>query len=415
MDRAVVNAYGAAVLDGIGRMNRAALAGAAPSIPRPHCASGSYANNGADVLAAIARKIKGEFAAAVARDRAARTDADIVAAYHAAMAERDDSACRWPERYAESPRGDSGPKQESTMTHAKTYSTKENAMRAAKNALAAENDSAQWEIAIHGATGINGRKVYRFELVPMPAPVTDTDAVRDEFERDEVAAEREGLPDVPAAILAIDPVMPAPVTADQIDVYDPGFRENFRSRADAIASARETLGYEAGLGDDFVVECHARGWVWLTREFADRVNALKAARVPTRPRLIFGRPAGGTAPAPAPAPAWLDDEFGPVVMPKQTRARTARTGQVSGKLAILVSLISRPEGASLAEICEHIPDWQEHSARARIGSDLERQRGFVVARTTEPKRGRVFRLISAPGASDAADSVAPVTDDRAVA
>lgn len=73
-------AYGRSVLEGIRQLQRQEIMRGVPRLP-----SAKY-ETGADVLKRIAAENKAAFARDCQSDRAARSDADIVAAYHAAMA-----------------------------------------------------------------------------------------------------------------------------------------------------------------------------------------------------------------------------------------------------------------------------------------------------------------------------------------
>jgi hypothetical protein len=65
-----------------------------------------------------------------------------------------------------------------------------------------------------------------------------------------------------------------------------------------------------------------------------------------------------------------------------------------GKLGILVQLLSRPEGAEIAEMSE-ATGWQAHSVRGAIAGALKK-RGFAVA-SENAGNTRVYR-ISGPAA-----------------
>lgn len=80
-------AYGQAVRSKLAALNAAALAREIPA-HRCNCASGSYANSPAKIRAHMAKKLQAEFDAAVREERNRRTDQQIIAAYHRAMAEK---------------------------------------------------------------------------------------------------------------------------------------------------------------------------------------------------------------------------------------------------------------------------------------------------------------------------------------
>ena len=59
------------------------------------------------------------------------------------------------------------------------------------------------------------------------------------------------------------------------------------------------------------------------------------------------------------------------------------------KLASVVALLQRPEGASMAEIIE-ATGWQAHTARATL-STLGKKRGIPVTSAKDTARGRIYR------------------------
>ncbi|MFJ6023558.1 DUF3489 domain-containing protein [Brevundimonas sp. NPDC092305] len=51
---------------------------------------------------------------------------------------------------------------------------------------------------------------------------------------------------------------------------------------------------------------------------------------------------------------------------------------VVGKLGLLVSLMRRPEGASLQTLCDAV-NWRPHSVRGALAGSLKRTRGYQIA------------------------------------
>lgn len=64
----------------------------------------------------------------------------------------------------------------------------------------------------------------------------------------------------------------------------------------------------------------------------------------------------------------------------------------AGKLGILVGLLSRPEGALVAEMME-ASGWQAHSVRGAIAGALKKKHKLAIV-SEAADRGRVYRLIS---------------------
>jgi hypothetical protein len=61
------------------------------------------------------------------------------------------------------------------------------------------------------------------------------------------------------------------------------------------------------------------------------------------------------------------------------------------KQAMLIAMLQRPEGASIAEIVE-ATCWMAHTARGVISGSLGKKLGLVVTSTKEDVRGRVYRI-----------------------
>lgn len=83
--------YGAAVRKKIEALNRSALVSVTPSRQRCPCASGSWSSDPKEIAKAVKRQNQAAFDAAVARDRAKRTDDEIREAYATAMREKNET------------------------------------------------------------------------------------------------------------------------------------------------------------------------------------------------------------------------------------------------------------------------------------------------------------------------------------
>ena len=65
-----------------------------------------------------------------------------------------------------------------------------------------------------------------------------------------------------------------------------------------------------------------------------------------------------------------------------------RTGT---KQALLIAMLQRPNGATIAEIVA-ATGWQAHSARGAMSGALGKKLGLVVASVKDDARGRVYRI-----------------------
>ncbi len=93
--------------------------------------------------------------------------------------------------------------------------------------------------------------------------------------------------------------------------------------------------------------------------------------------------------------------------PKKRRPRTARkaadpkpktkTSAVAvrpgTKQAILIDLLRRPKGATIAELVE-ATGWQPHSIRGAISGSLKKKLGLAVTSEKVEGRGRVYRVVA---------------------
>ena len=61
------------------------------------------------------------------------------------------------------------------------------------------------------------------------------------------------------------------------------------------------------------------------------------------------------------------------------------------KQAILVGLLQRPAGASIAELVK-ASGWQNHSIRGAISFTLKKKRGLNVSSQRDETRGRVYHI-----------------------
>jgi len=64
------------------------------------------------------------------------------------------------------------------------------------------------------------------------------------------------------------------------------------------------------------------------------------------------------------------------------------------KQALLIDMLQRPEGASIAEILE-ATSWQAHTARGTISGALKKKLGLPITSEKHPERGTVYKLDAA--------------------
>lgn len=83
--------------------------------------------------------------------------------------------------------------------------------------------------------------------------------------------------------------------------------------------------------------------------------------------------------------------------PPQVSAQESQASKpVAGKLGIIMSLLARPEGATIAQMVE-ATGWQPHSVRGAMASSLKKRHGLAIASVVEGGT-RVYRS-SAGGAA----------------
>ena len=63
------------------------------------------------------------------------------------------------------------------------------------------------------------------------------------------------------------------------------------------------------------------------------------------------------------------------------------------KIEIVISLLSRPEGASLAALSE-ATGWQAHSVRGALSGALKARRGLTIT-SEKTEAGRLYRIAGA--------------------
>jgi hypothetical protein len=87
------------------------------------------------------------------------------------------------------------------------------------------------------------------------------------------------------------------------------------------------------------------------------------------------------------------------VEPQQTRtpkpepkpAPTERKTREGTKQALVIEMLRRPEGASIAEIVEAV-EWQPHTVRGALAGALKKKLGLVIISERNDVRGRWYKI-----------------------
>lgn len=74
------------------------------------------------------------------------------------------------------------------------------------------------------------------------------------------------------------------------------------------------------------------------------------------------------------------------------KQKTART-RADSKQALVIGLLQRPEGATIAQIVE-VTSWQQHTVRGTLAGTLKKRLGLTITSTKETGGQRVYRIES---------------------
>jgi hypothetical protein len=77
--------------------------------------------------------------------------------------------------------------------------------------------------------------------------------------------------------------------------------------------------------------------------------------------------------------------------PKPKPVPTERKMREGTKQALVIEMLRRPEGATIAEIVE-ATSWASHSVRGFMAGALKKKLGFTIDSEKEESRGRVYRI-----------------------
>lgn len=72
------------------------------------------------------------------------------------------------------------------------------------------------------------------------------------------------------------------------------------------------------------------------------------------------------------------------------KMKTART-RADSKQALVIGLLQRPEGATIAQIME-ATGWQQHTVRGTLAGTLKKRQGLTITSTKETGGQRVYRI-----------------------
>jgi hypothetical protein len=87
----------------------------------------------------------------------------------------------------------------------------------------------------------------------------------------------------------------------------------------------------------------------------------------------------------APAPTETSSPPDPADEPRERKTREGT------KQALVIEMLRRPEGASIAEIVE-ATGWLSHTARGVLAGSLKKKLGLAIDSEKQEARGRVYRL-----------------------
>jgi hypothetical protein len=92
-----------------------------------------------------------------------------------------------------------------------------------------------------------------------------------------------------------------------------------------------------------------------------------------------------------PAPVALEAAKAPDAAPAPATAPGERKARAGTKQALLIDMLERPEGASIAEIVANT-GWLPHTVRGAIAGALKKKLGLNVVSEKDEARGRVYKI-----------------------
>jgi Protein of unknown function (DUF3489) len=112
------------------------------------------------------------------------------------------------------------------------------------------------------------------------------------------------------------------------------------------------------------------------------INPAGLEAIGVEPEAEWQEPEKSEKPKPSPKRKKKSQE------PKKATPPGVRPGT---KLALMIELLGRDDGATIAEIVE-ATGWQPHSVRGAISGTLKKKLGLTVSSDAEENRGRVYRI-----------------------
>jgi hypothetical protein len=94
---------------------------------------------------------------------------------------------------------------------------------------------------------------------------------------------------------------------------------------------------------------------------------------------------GEEAEEPPTAPAEDSSQPAPATAPRERKTREGT------KQALVIEMLRRPEGASIAEIVE-ATQWTSHTTRGFMAGAIKKKLGMAIESTKDDERGRIYRL-----------------------
>ena len=77
--------------------------------------------------------------------------------------------------------------------------------------------------------------------------------------------------------------------------------------------------------------------------------------------------------------------------PKKATVTSERKTRDGTKQALVIEMLRRPEGATLAEIVE-ATSWASHTTRGFLAGAIKKKLGLIIESTKDDARGRIYRL-----------------------
>lgn len=85
---------------------------------------------------------------------------------------------------------------------------------------------------------------------------------------------------------------------------------------------------------------------------------------------------------------------------KPAKDKPGRT-RADSKQALVIEMLKRPEGATIAQIME-ATQWQQHTCRGTLAGTLKKRLGLTITSSKEAGSQRIYRIESAPSGTEAA-------------